>query len=291
MATNPWLDLARDTLKDPMIWFLVGTGLVYAVLGSYTEAVTLLIAILPLVGMDAFLHRRTQASTEGLSRQLAQTARVVRDGQATDVPAIDLVPGDLVRVAAGEPFPADGLIVGGENLQADESSLTGEAYPVAKCHLPGRPEAGDSNSVVWIEGAHWGFAGTRLLTGLAELRVVFTGVETLYGQIVHAAVSGDRERTPLQAAIGNLVSLLAVGAGVLCLILAGVRLRQGHEWVDALVSAATLAVAALPEEFPVVFSVFLGVGVYRLARRKALVRRVVSVENIGRVTCVCSDKT
>ena len=90
-----------------MIWFLVGTGLVYAVLGSYTEAVTLLIAILPLVGMDAFLHRRTQASTEGLSRQLAQTARVVRDGQATDVPAIDLVPGDLVRVAAGEPFPAD----------------------------------------------------------------------------------------------------------------------------------------------------------------------------------------
>jgi len=292
VAVNPWFELARNTLKDPMIWFLIGTGVVYAGLGSYTEALTLLVAILPLVGMDAFLHRRTQASTEGLSRQLAQKACVIRDGVVAEIPAIDLVPGDLVEVSTGEPFPADGLIVGGENLQADESSLTGEAYPVAKRPLTELPAAiRDSDQAVWIEGDRWGFAGTRLLTGTLRLRVVFTGGQTLYGEIVHAAATGDRERTPLQHAIANLVTLLVVGAGVLCLILAGVRLRQGHDWLDALVSAATLAVAALPEEFPVVFTVFLGVGVYRLARRKALVRRAVSVENIGRITCVCSDKT
>lgn len=292
VAVNPWFDLARNTLKDPMIWFLIGTGVVYAVLGSYLDAVTLLIAILPLVGMDAFLHRRTQASTEGLSRQLAQKARVVRDGIVAEIPVTGLVPGDLVEVATGEPFPADGLIVGGENLQADESSLTGEAYPAAKRPLTSIPDStGDADSAVWIEGDQWGFAGTRLLTGKAMLRVVFTGGQTLYGEIVHAAATGARERTPLQHAIANLVTLLVAIAGVLCTILAGVRLRQGHDWLDALVSAATLAVAALPEEFPVVFTVFLGVGVYRLARQKALVRRAVSVENIGRITCVCSDKT
>lgn len=289
VAGSPRLELARDTLKDLMIWFLIGTGLVYAVLGSYAEAVTLVAAILPLVGMDAFLHRRTRASTAALGRQLAQTARVIRDGALVEIPAGELVPGDRVRVETGEPFPADGLIVAGEHLQADESSLTGEAYPVPKQALTTMPAVSDE--AVWIDGAHWGFAGTRLLTGRAELTVVYTGGQTLYGEIVRAAAAGERERTPLQTAISNLVALLIAAAGVLCLILAGVRLRQGHGWVDALVSAATLAVAALPEEFPVVFTMFLGVGVYRLARRKALVRRGVSVENVGRITCICSDKT
>jgi len=288
---NPWFSLVRDTLKDPMIWFLVGTGIVYAVLGSYTESLALLVAILPLVGMDAFLHRRTQASTEGLRRQLARTARVVREGQVTEVMATELVPGDLVRVVTGEAFPADGLIVDGGHLQADESSLTGEAFPVHKHALSALPSSDAGAGAVWVEGESWGWAGSRLLTGQAELRVVFTGGDTLYGQIVQAAVAGQRERTPLQDAIAHLVSFLMVAAGVLCLILAGVRLRQGHDWVDALISAATLAVAALPEEFPVVFTVFLGVGIYRLARSQALVRRGVSVENIGRVSCICSDKT
>lgn len=292
VAGNPWSELARETLKDPMIWFLIGTGGVYTVLGSYAEAATLLLAILPLIGMDAFLHRRTQASTEGLSRQLAQKAQVMRDGTFVEIPAVELVPGDRVRVSTGEPFPADGLIIGGENLQVDESSLTGESLPFPKRPLMGLPPVAQfSEQQVWIEGEHWGFAGTRLLTGQAQFRVVYTGGQTLYGEIVHAAAQGGRERTPLQEAIASLVGLLMAGAGVLCLILAGVRLRQGHDWVDALVSAATLAVAALPEEFPVVFTVFLGVGIYRLARRKALVRRGVSVENIGRVTCICSDKT
>jgi Ca2+-transporting ATPase len=142
-----------------------------------------------------------------------------------------------------------------------------------------------------VEGRHWGFAGTRLLTGAARLRIVFTGGETLYGEIVRTAAGGASARTPLQVALSRLVSVLLVAAAALCLLLAAVRMRQGHGWLDALVSAVTLAVAALPEEFPVAFTLFLGVGVYRLARRQALVRRAVSVENIGRVTCICSDKT
>jgi Ca2+-transporting ATPase len=285
---RPWWDLLRDTARDPMIWFLGGTGALYAALGDRAEAVTLLLSLVPLAGMDAYLHRRTQASTEGLSSRLAVTARVVRDAAEASVPATDVVPGDLVLVAAGESFPADGVVVGGQQVQVDESSLTGEAHPVWKRTLADLP---DRTAEPMVDGAHWAFAGTRLLTGAAEVRVAFTGRETLYGEIVRTAAGGAKARTPLQAALARLVLVLVAAATALCLGLALVRLRQGHGLLDAFLSAVTLAVAALPEEFPVAFTFFLGVGVYRLARRQALVRRAVSVENIGRVTCICSDKT
>ena len=288
VAVRPWVELVRETARDPMIWFLVSTAALYGWLGEGIEALTLALAILPLVGMDAYLHRRTRASTEGLSSRLAARATVLRDVSVTQVPASEVVCGDLVIVSAGEAFAADGIIVAGREMQVDESALTGEAYPVPKRPLPGIPVDGAEPAV---DALHWGFAGTRLLTGRARLRVVFTGGGTVYGEIVRSAASGVHARTPLQAAIANLVSALVVAAAVMCLVLAFVRLQQGFGWVDALVSAATLAVAALPEEFPVVFTFFLGVGVYRLAKRQALVRRAVSVENIGRVSCICADKT
>lgn len=238
--------------------------------------------------MDAYLHRRTQASTEGLLDRLVTAASVVRDGTVRKIPAIDLVPGDLVVVPEGQPVPADGLIVAGEDLQIDESALTGEAMPVRKAPLTAQViGAGD----VAVDGLHWALAGTRLLTNEGRLRVVFTGGETLYGEIVRSAQAGRHERTPLQQAIGSLVTVLIIVAIVICIGLAATRFYQGHGVIDAIVSAVNLAVAALPEEFPVVFPFFLGVGVYRLARRQALVRRAVVVENIGRVTCICTDKT
>ncbi|HEY5945602.1 MAG TPA: cation-transporting P-type ATPase [Kofleriaceae bacterium] len=285
---NPVAELARETARDPMIWFLVGTAVLYAVLAEYSEAITLLVSIAPLIGMDAYLHRRTQASTQGLRGLLSDTARVVRDGSEIDVPATEVVVGDLAIVSTGEPFPADGIVLAGTELRTDESALTGEAYPVAKHPIRSAPAGVDD---VLVDSESWGFAGTRLLTGRARLRVTTVGKETLYGSIVQLATGAMRERTPLQRAVGALVTTLLVSAAVLCALLAFVRLREGYGWADALVSAATLAVAALPEEFPVVLTVFLGVGVYRLARRKALVNRAVAVENIGRVSVICSDKT
>src|SRR6516165_277241 len=285
---HPWWDLIRDTAKDPMLWFFAGVGFLYLVIGQRTEALTLLIAILPLVGMDFYLHRRTQASTAGLKTRLAATAKVVRGGEVTTVPATELVPGDLVIIPAGEPSPADALVLEGTGLQVDESALTGEAYPVPKWPVASLPRSpGDP----LVEEEHWVFAGTRLLTGEARARVAFTGGETLYGEIVRSATRGTHDVTPLQAAIGRLVRVLIVAALFVCLALAAVRLYQGHGWLDAVISAVTLATAAIPEEFSVVFTFFLGVGVYRMARRQALVRRAVTVENIGRVSSICSDKT
>lgn len=285
---NPVAELARETARDPMIWFLVGTAVLYALLSEYSEAITLLVSIMPLVGMDAYLHRRTQASTQGLRGLLSDTARVVRDGSEVDVPATEVVVGDLAIVTTGEPFPADGIVLAGTELRVDESALTGEAYPVGKHPVRGEPPGVDD---VLVDSVNWGFAGTRLLTGRALFRVTTIGKETLYGSIVQLATGAIRERTSLQRAVGTLVTALLVSAAILCALLAFVRLREGYGWADAVVSAATLAVAALPEEFPVVLTVFLGVGVYRLARRKALVNRAVAVENIGRVSVICSDKT
>lgn len=281
-----WKQLARDTARDPMIAFMVATSVLYFFLGEQVEGWTLLVSTVPLVGMDAYLHRRAQASLESLSQQLAAQARVKRDGHWQTVLARELVVGDRVEVRAGKVFPADGLLIAGQGLQAEESALTGEAYPVRKHPLTALPP-GDAP----VDGTHWGLAGTRLLTGMAEVRITRVGQETLYGTIAHSAERSRRARTPLQAAVNTLVFGLVLAAVGLCAALAFVRWRQGYGWVDALVSAATLAVAALPEEFPVALTFFLGVGVFRLARRRAMVRRAVSVENIGRVTLICSDKT
>ncbi|THG70508.1 cation-transporting P-type ATPase, partial [Pseudomonas sp. A-1] len=279
-----WRALLGETLGDPMLWFLLGTALLFALLGDRAEALTLLLAVVPLLGMDAWLHRRTQASTAGLASRLAGTARVLRDGVEQRIAARELLPGDLALVGPGDYFPADGVLVDGAQMLADESSLTGESFPVRKQVLaaPFPDSAGEE---------HWACAGTRLLGGRAVLRVLYTGAETRYGELVRVARSGRQARTPLQLAIARLVATLLWAALATCLLLAAIRLAQGFGAVDALLSAVTLAVAALPEEFPVVFTFFLGVGVYRLARRQALVRRAVAVENIGRVSCICTDKT
>jgi Ca2+-transporting ATPase len=282
-----WGNIARDTARDPMVWLLVATSFLFAWLGDYIEASVLALALVPIAGMDAYLHRRTQATTEGLAGRLATQAHVLRDGVAKDIPSAELVPGDLVIVNESDSFPADGVLVAGVNLQADESALTGEAMPVRKRPLKGA--AGESETS--LDNEYWGAAGTRLLTGETRLRVVFTGGETLYGEIVRFAREGGHERTPLQSAISVLVAGLVAIAVLVCVALAATRYYQGFGLLDAFLSAVTLAVAALPEEFPVAFTFFLGVGVYRLARRQALVRRAVVVENIGRVTCICSDKT
>lgn len=285
-AAGNWREIARDTARDPMLWFLMLTAGLFALLGQMTESLTLVLALLPLLGMDAYLHRRTAASSAGLASRLASEARVHRNGQWVDIASWELVPGDLVEVKPGEYFPADGILVAGADLQVDESTLTGESLPVPKgAILP------SDRFPAMASDENWGTAGTRLLTGNAWLRVVFTGSNTRYGEIVRTATEGRHEATPLQKAIGELVVMLLAAALIVCAVLAAVRLWQGHGWIDALLSAVTLAVAAIPEEFPVVYTFFLGVGVFRLARKNALVRRAVAVENIGRTTCIVSDKT
>ena len=283
-----WLSLLQETARDPMLWFLVGTGGLFASVGQWAESAVLLAALVPFLGMDFYLNRRTRASLQGLSSRLATRATVMRGGQRQVIESVALVPGDLVALGPGDAIPADGLFVHGERMQVDESTLSGEAFPVRKQALAKFP---GNRSEASVDAEHWGFAGTRLLTGEGSLRVAYTGGETWYGEIIRSATIGAHGRTPLQEAVARLVVGLSLGAGLICAVVAWVRYQQGHGLLDALLSALTLAVAALPEEFPVVLAIFLGVGVYRLAKKQALVRRAVVVENIGRVSCICTDKT
>ncbi len=291
VAKHPWIALATETLKDPMIWFLLGIGTVFILVGDTSEAIVLFVAILPLLFMDAILHWRTQASTETLKGQLSSKVTTLRSGKEVEINSQQIVPGDLIFIKPGLFIPADGVFQEARDLQIDESALTGEAFPMSKSFSKVDPFLLSDQGEVLVDPNTLGFAGTRALTGLGKMRVLYTGQRTSYGQIVQTVSTMPHERTPLQISITNLVRTLIFAAAFLCLLLAGIRIYQGHGWLDALLSAATLAVAAIPEEFPVVFTFFLGVGVYRLAKRRALIRRAVSVENIGRVTHICTDKT
>lgn len=291
VSGNPWLVLFIDTIKDPMIWFLVGIGSVFYLTGELIDAITLFVAVLPLMFMDAILHWRTQASTSTLKGQLASQVRVLRESKFLQIDSSELVPGDTVIVATGDILPADGIFKTTENVQIDESSLTGESLPITKAAANLDPFSYSSESKVAVAADSLGYAGTRVLSGNATLIVLFTGTQTSYGEIVQSVSRMPHQRTPLQKAIDQLVRLLVFAAISFCLLLAAIRVYQGHGWLDALLTAATLAVAALPEEFPVVFTFFLGVGIFRLAQKRALVRQAVSVENIGRITQICTDKT
>ncbi|MGE3608278.1 MAG: cation-translocating P-type ATPase [Bacteriovoracaceae bacterium] len=287
LSQKTWYQIFFETLKDPMIWFLAIIGIIYLFLGNQTEALTLFIAILPLLLMDLFLHWRTEASTASLSTQLSTTTYVIRDQKRLQIPSVEIVPGDLVILNPGDYIPADGLFQKCENLQVDESLITGESLPIFK-HFTN--QSLDATELI-IKPDNWGQAGTRVLSGNGLMRIIFTSASTTYGQIVRSISQVPSEKTPLQKGIETLVKYLIFISLLACFLLAGVRIYQGYPWIDAIVAALVLALAAVPEEFPVVFTFYLGVGVYRLAKKKTLVRRAVSVENIGRVNIICTDKT
>lgn len=290
--SNLWYGLIKETMKDPMIWFLILVGSIFIFVGQIQESIILFFAIIPLIFMDAFLHWRTQVSTKTLQGQLVSEVVVIRNGKQIKVNALTLVPGDLILVSTEQPFlPADGVWENADGIQVDESMLTGEAYPILKEKIDFDPFQMSEKGEIYINAKSFGYAGTRLLTGNGALRALFIGKSTFYGEIVQSVANLTQDKTPLQLAISKLVQSLIYLSFAFCILLAAVRLFQGYGWLDAILSAGTLAIAAFPEEFPVVFTFFLGVGVFRLAKRHALVRRSVSVENIGRITQICTDKT
>lgn len=290
--SNFWFGLIKETMKDPMILFLILIGSIFIFVGQIQESIILFLAIIPLVFMDAFLHWRTQASTKTLLGQLVSEVIVIRHGKQSHINTLSLVPGDLIVVSPEQPFvPVDGVWEDTDRIQVDESMLTGESHPILKEKLEFDPFEMSEKGEVFINARSFGYAGTRLLTGNGLLRALFIGKNTFYGEIVQSVANLTHDKTPLQISISKLVQSLIYISFIFCILLAAVRLFQGYGWLDAILSAGTLAIAAFPEEFPVVFTFFLGVGVYRLAKRHALVRRAVSVENIGRITQICTDKT
>ncbi len=260
-------------LADPMVLLLLVAAPVYVAIGDRTNAIVVLVALVPIAAVSWLLEARAEHALEHLRRLTARTATAVRDGERRIVPARELVVGDLVWLHEGDVVPADAALVELTELHVDESSLTGESLPVRK-------QMDDDV-----------FAGTTVLSGQALGRVDATGSRTRYGQIGSLLSRTRAHATPLQWEVLRLVRVLAVAAALASVAVIGLERARGTSWGDAAIAGVSLAIAAMPAEFPMVYTLYLALGARRLALDRALVRRLPSVETLGATTVICVDKT
>jgi Ca2+-transporting ATPase len=280
-----------DVAKEPMFLMLVAAGTLYLVMGEPADAALLLGFVAVVMGITLFQERRTERSLEALRDLSSPRARVLRDGVQRRVAGREVVRGDILVVAEGDRVPADGLLRRGINVSADESLLTGESVPVRK--LPSvdataldAPGGDDHPSL---------FSGTLVTAGQGIVEVVATGAASRLGAIGRALEELEPEPTPLQQETGRVVRVLAAtGLGACAVMVVGYALTRGGSaaaWKEGLLAGIALAMATLPEEFPVVLTVFLALGAWRLSRIQVLTRRVPAVETLGAATVLCVDKT
>jgi Ca2+-transporting ATPase len=263
-------------LTDPMSVLLVIASATYLALGDGVDAAVTLAALLPIAAVTVVLELRAEHALASLRRLAAPVARIIRDGTEQVIPALEVVPGDTLVVREGDVIAADARLVAGSELVVDESTLTGESLPVTKTSADGGAEL---------------FAGTTVLAGRGTAQVTMTGRATRYGAIGQLVADAEQPSTPLQALIRRLVVQLSIVAGVFCIAVIGLELWRGQSFASALIAGVSLAMAAIPEEFPMVFALYLGLGAWRLARDRALVRRLVGVETLGATSVICTDKT
>lgn len=277
---DPWRPLREllRTLLDPMAIMLAIAAALYFAIGETTDALVLALALVPVLGVDVLLEARSHAALNKLAAAAAPRAYAVRDGRLTDVALETVVPGDLLALIEGHVTAADGEVVSAANLALDESSLTGEAEPQPK-------HAGGEGAVSRF------YAGSPVLAGHGFGRVTATGSRTAYGHLAAMVTGTAPAPSPLQTHATRLASRLGVVAILAAAALAGVGVLHGTPWRDALLGAVSLAMAAIPEEFPLVLTLFLSAGAWRLASRGMLVRRLASVETLGATTVICTDKT
>jgi len=268
---------------DPMAVMLVIAAIVYFLLGETRDGVVLALALIPVLGVDVLLEARSRAALAKLARAAAPVAEVVRDAHVRSIPIEDVVPGDLLILREGHVIAADGVVQWAANLSVDESSLTGESEPQPK-------QVWTSETAEAPRDARF-FAGSPVLTGHGFGRVTTTGTETEYGGIAALVAETEPSPSPLQQHAGVLVRRLGIAALVVAAGLFALSLGRGEPWTRALLGAVSLAMAAIPEEFPIVLTLFLSVGAWRLAARGMLVRRLASVETLGSTTVICTDKT
>jgi Ca2+-transporting ATPase len=262
--------------RDPMVLLLLIAAPTYLAIGDIVDAVVVVVALVPIAAVGFILEQRAESALERLRQLTAPTVNVWRDGRYETIPAEEVVPGDLAAFVEGDVIAADGLVVEATQLMTDESALTGESLPVVKSTVGAEAEI---------------FAGTTVVSGRGVVRVATTGPATRYGQIGVLVGKIRRPPTPLQRVVGQLVRWMGLVAAIFCTAVVLVELAHGNGLGQAVIAGVSLAIAAVPEEFPMVYALYLSLGAWRLARDKALVRQLPSVETLGSTTVICSDKT
>lgn len=282
--------IAFDIVREPMFALLLAGGIIYFFLGDIREAIVLLASIFVIMFITFYQENRTERALEALRDLSSPRALVIRGGQQKRIAGREVVPGDILLLAEGDRVPADGMLLSSLNLSVDESLLTGESVPVRKVAwergpLPNEigPPGGDDQPFV--------YSGTLVTQGQGVARVLATGVNTELGKIGKALESVKPEETRLQRETGRLVMILALEGLALCvLVVLLYGLLRGH-WLNGILAGITLAMSVLPEEFPVVLTIFLALGAWRLAQRQVLTRRTAAIETLGEGTVLCVDKT
>jgi P-type Ca2+ transporter type 2C len=283
------LRIVLDVVREPMLALLLGGGTIYLVLGSLQEALILLVFATMSVVITVVQEARTERVLEALRDLTSPRALVIREGERRRIAGQDVVRGDLVVLGEGDRVPADAILRRADDLQTDESLLTGESVPVRKVeHAAGeavepRRPGGDGLPHV--------FSGSLVVRGAGIAEVVATGARSEIGRIGQTLSTLAVEPPRLQAQMRRVVRVFAMAGGavsVLAVVLYG-TLRGG--WLDALLAGIALGMSMLPEEFPVVLTVFMAMGAWRISRARVLTRRASAIETLGSATVLCTDKT
>ncbi len=282
---RPVWRMVVDSATEPFVILLVVAGILAVAVGEVRDGLLVLIALLPIVGADVFTEYRGDRALEALREASAPSSRVRRDATVIDVPAAGLVVGDVVLLRTGDVVPADLRLWRADGLLVDRSVLTGESVPE-----PGRlaPDPGDVGLAARGSMAH---AGMSIVGGRGEGIVVAIGSATELGRIAGSLAGEERRRSPLQRELDRLVRiLLVVAIGLIAFVtLSGVV--RGRTLGENLLAGISAAIAAIPEEPPVLLAVILGLGAYRLLRRGVLVRRLNAEETLGAIDLIVTDKT
>ncbi|MGB7819053.1 MAG: cation-transporting P-type ATPase [Ornithinibacter sp.] len=269
----------------PLIYVLLVAGTVTAALGEYVDSVVIFGVVLVNAAVGLIQERKAEAALYSLRSMVTTSARVVRDGRGHALPSEDVVPGDLVLLEAGDRVPADLRILRAAELRVDESALTGEAVPATKddVTLPAETAVADRSNMV--------YAGTLVTSGSGAGVVVATGADTELGEIHRLVGAAEMLATPLTRKLARFSKDLTVAILALATVTFAVGLLRGQDAVETFTAAVALAVGAIPEGLPAAITIVMAIGVTRMARRRAVVRRLPAVETLGSTTVICSDKT
>ena len=281
---SAWLKFF-DQFKSLLVLILIGAAVLAGAIGDFKDAIVIGIVVLLNAALGFFQEHRAEAALAALKNMLAPGARVRRDGQMQQIEAADLVPGDILLLEAGDRIPADARVLSAHSAEVAEAALTGESHAVAK--LPDVV----AESAVLAERYNMVFMNTVVTRGRLEAVVTATGMRTEMGRLAGLLAETAEGETPLQVQLDSLGKRLAVIATVVVGLMFIMGLMRGDELVTTAMTAIALAVAAIPEGLPAVVTVTLALGMHRMAKRNAIVKKLAAVETLGCTTVICSDKT
>lgn len=276
LQKGSWYSMLLDILKEPMLLLLMAVAAIYFIVGDYSEAIFMLVAIVIVSGISFYQDSRSKKALEALEKLNEPLSTVIRNGALSQVPTPEIAVGDLCLVEEGNMINADGIIVYSSDFSVNESSLTGESYSVFK-----NADAED-NEV---------YSGTLVVSGMAVFKVAQIGKATCLGHIGQSIRDITEERSPLQVQITRFVKgMAAVGIAVF-LTVWGFSFWQSGSLLDSLLVGLTLAMSILPEEIPVAFTTFMALGAWKLMQEGIIIKRSSVVETLGSTTVICTDKT